>query len=57
MKSMQKSGKKGIVYSWLSVVKCSKGEGICELVNVWGQQMRYGKSMLKETFFSEERNQ
>ena len=39
----------------LSVVKGPlRGEGICEPVNVSG--MRYGKFMLKETFFSEERN-
>lgn len=41
----------------LSVVKGPlRGEGICEPFNVSGQHMRYGKFMLKETFFSEERN-
>lgn len=58
MKDVEISGDKGIIYSWLSVVKGPLWEeGICELVNVSGQQMRYGKFMIKETFFPEERNQ
>ena len=47
-------GVKGIVYSWITVVKRPlRGEGTGQCLR---KQMRYEEFIFKETFSSEERN-